>query len=70
MNKNKTNEIIVVILDEMHKRGLSHRKMAQLIGVNYRIISYWKNGESGISLETADRALKALGRSVTLGEEK
>lgn len=49
------------------RRGLSHEKLAKAAGVSKRSLIYWEKGEKDISLENADKVLKALGVSLTIG---
>lgn len=56
-----------IIRDERIKQGLSHEKLAMAAGVSKRAIIYWEHGEREISLENADKVLKALNVSLTIG---
>ena len=64
----KAGEVTKVIFDEMKKQGLSYRKFAEKIGCHYMTIYQWKKHQ--IRLDVADKALKALGISVTIGADK
>lgn len=48
-------------------KGLSQGELANKIGVNKRSIIYWEQGEQSVSLENADKLLKALGTELTIG---
>lgn len=64
----KSKEIQNLITDERRRQGITYRKFAEMIGTNARLLVEWKNGK-GISINMADKALKALGLSVTIGKE-
>lgn len=64
----KHNKIVSMILDERKKQGITYRELAKRIGVQPATIVNWKNG-SEISLDNADKALKELGLSATIGKE-
>lgn len=68
MYKHKNDEIVALIFKEKHNQGLTYRGLAQMIGTDPKQLVNWKNG-THISLELADRALKALGVSVTIGKD-
>lgn len=63
----KTREIQQLITEERKRQGITYRKFAEMIGTDARRLVAWKNGESGISLSLADKALKVLRLSVTIG---
>ena len=65
MNK---QEIIELINQERIRQGITHREFAKMLGISTSNYNYWMHG-GGILLETADRALKALGISATIGKE-
>ena len=65
----KSEEILDMILRSMRDRKISKRELAKKIGCTTRHIYYWQNGERSISIDMADKALKALGISYTLGAD-
>ncbi|MBC5712353.1 helix-turn-helix transcriptional regulator [Hungatella sp. L12] len=48
-------------------KGISHEKLAKAAGVSKRSLIYWEQGEKDISLDNADKVLKALNASLTIG---
>lgn len=48
-------------------RGLSQRKLAERTGFTVRAIQYWEKGVKNISLENADKLLKALDTEIVIG---
>lgn len=48
-------------------KGISQRELARMVGVDKRSIIYWEQGKQNISLENADKLLKALGIEITIG---
>ncbi len=59
-------EVITLIQKEMKNQGISMREMAKRVGVSNSNVAHWLNG-GGITLKNADKALKALGISATIG---
>lgn len=58
------------ILDEMEKKNISTRELSERSGLTKRYIDYLKKGEKQVmSIDIADRLLKALGSSATIGKE-
>lgn len=68
MSKNK--EIIEIILKERKKQEIPKEVLASEIGCSTRLINYWERGERGISIDMADRTMKFLGITCTIGEKK
>lgn len=66
----KSEKIISHILCTMKEQKMSKRELAEKIGCTTRHIYYWQNGERSISIDMADKALKVLGVSCTLGVDK
>lgn len=57
------------ILDEMEKKNISTRELSERSGLTKRYIDYLKKGEKQVmSIDIADRLLKALELSVTIGK--
>lgn len=48
-------------------RGLTQRKLAERTGFTVRAIQYWEKGVKNISLENADKLLKALDTEIVIG---
>lgn len=51
-------------------KGLSQSELARQTGVHKRSIIYWEQGTQNISLENADKLLKALGTEFKIGGSK
>lgn len=58
-----------LIIEEMRTQGISYREFARRIGCSKATIEYWKNGDRNLSVAMADRALRELGISITIGKE-
>ncbi|MBN1048724.1 helix-turn-helix domain-containing protein [Clostridium botulinum] len=56
-----------IIEKERIKSNISKSKLAEKVGCTSRSIDYWENGERSISFENADKILKALGKTITIG---
>lgn len=56
------------ILEEAKTQGITQTKFAEMVGCTRRAIIYWKRHEKVMTLEMADKACRALGIRVTLGE--
>lgn len=57
------------ILSKKRKlKNISQRELAEKAGFTLRAIQYWEKGMKNISLENADKLLKALGTEITIGE--
>ena len=57
------------ILDEMKKKNISTRELSERSGLTKRYIDYLKKGEKQVmNIDIADRLLKALGSSATIGK--
>lgn len=61
-------EIMRLIRLECKRQGVSINELARRVGVSSSNARYWIVG-GGITLEKADKALKALGLTVTIGKE-
>lgn len=66
----KALEIQKIICSERKKQKKTYKELASEIGCTQRSIVKWNAGETKISIDMADMALKALGISVTIGKEK
>ncbi len=60
-------EVIRIIFENQKKRNMSREVLAERLGCTTRLIRYWENGERGISINMADRALSLFGVSYILG---
>lgn len=56
-----------IILDEMEKQNVRNCDLAKAIGVDRHVIWTWKHDVNCPNLTNADKALKVLNKSVTLG---
>lgn len=56
-----------LIEKERIKSNITKSKLAKMVGCTSRAIHYWENGKRSISLENADKVLKALGTTITIG---
>lgn len=63
----KMGNISKIIKNERIKQGISQRELARRIGCTGRAIGYWEAGIKIPSLDLADKALKVLGISLTIG---
>ena len=66
----KSEQIFCFINKVRIERKISQKELAQLIGCSERAIRYWENGKRQISIDMADKALKALKVSMTIGEDE
>lgn len=70
---NASEAIIEIVRHEMTMQGIKPYELGRRVGCSGRIITYWLNGERGgkncITVGLADRILKELGASYTLGKE-
>lgn len=57
-----------IIKNERKKQGISQKKLAEAAGVTTRAVIYWENGQRQISIENADRILKALNITIKIGK--
>lgn len=60
-------EILKHIEDGLNELGISKRTLAKELGCSVRLVHYWFKGERSISISMADKALKFLGKSYTIG---
>ena len=52
--------------EQREQQGLSHAKLAKAAGVSKRSLIYWEQGRD-MSVEVADKVLKALGATYKIG---
>lgn len=64
----KTQEVVELILKERERQKITFRDFEKRVGVSKTTMHLWKKG-SGLTVEHADRALKELGVSITIGKE-
>ena len=63
------DEFILLLKSERKKQRLSYRKLADMCGLTYQQIWNWERKVHPPSLEGADKVLKVLGISLTIGKE-
>lgn len=64
-------EIIAeLIKQERMKQELSYEEIAKRVGVTSRSIRLWEKQERSISLENADKIMKALNVSIVVGKSE
>jgi transcriptional regulator with XRE-family HTH domain len=63
------NEFAGILLKSRKQKGFSQSELAKKSGFTKRAIQYWEKGEKSISLENADKLLKALGVQITIGTQ-
>lgn len=56
-----------IIRRSRESQGISQRELAQRANVSMRSIVFWEQGAINITLENADKLLKALGVEVKIG---
>lgn len=59
-----------ILKQEREKQGISQRELAKKIDCTGRAVGYWETGIKTPSLVLADKALKVLGVSLTIGDTK
>lgn len=59
--------IAELIRKQRNLQGITQRELAERSGFTLRSIQYWEKGTKSISLENADKLLKALGVELTIG---
>lgn len=65
----KHEQIFSFINAKREEQGISKKEFTKMIGCTQRAFRYWELGERRISIDTADKALKALGVSAVIGVE-
>lgn len=53
--------------DSRKAEHLSQRQLAELAGVSRESVQKWEKGEKNISLENADKLMKVLNTTLTIG---
>ncbi len=54
---------------ERVKKGITQEELARRSGFTRIAVSYWENEQKKITLQNADRLLKALGVQLTIGRK-
>ncbi len=67
MNKKSFSQIIRKAREE---QGLTLKQLSEKSGFTSRAIQYWESAENNISLENADKLLKALNLKITIGSRE
>ena len=62
-------EFSIILRESRKQRGISQSELAKKADFTKRAIQYWEKGEKSISLENADKLLKALGVQITIGTQ-
>ena len=70
MEMKRNNEVVGRILGECRSRKISQSELARMLGCTVRLVRYWEHGERGMSIDMADRALRILGLTYTLGRKE
>lgn len=63
-------EFAEIIRAKRKKQGMTQAELAEKSGFTRVAINYWEYGKKSISLENADRLLKALGMKIIIKDEK
>lgn len=66
----KSKEIINLISKERKCQGVSISELCRIIGCSRESYYCWERGDKNIKINTADKALKALGISYILGKDE
>lgn len=67
MNKEK---FAIVLKNARESAGVNKCELSRKTGFSVRAIHYWEKGEQRISLEDADKILKALNVELKIGGKK
>ena len=59
-----------IIKGTREKNNMTQSQLAERAGTTLRAVQYWEQGKKNISLENADKLLKALGVEITIGGSK
>lgn len=59
-----------LIQEKRKEQNLTKKALARLAGCTDTAIGHWETGKRKPSLEMADKILKALGESMTIGTER
>jgi transcriptional regulator with XRE-family HTH domain len=69
MSINTIEKIVMTISCARAEQGLTLRRLADMAGVSYVALHLWEQGKKIPTIESADKVLKALGVTVTIGKE-
>ena len=58
-----------ILKDLMDKQERTKQSIAQEAGITTRLLNYYLRGERKPTLATADRLLRAMGKTLTIGGE-
>ena len=64
MNRQELSKILRKVREE---KNITQSELARRTGFTNRSIIFWEQGKKNISLENADKLLKALGIEITIG---
>ena len=67
MNKTEFSQLL---LKTRQEKEISQRELSRRTGFTTRAIQYWETEQRQISLENADKLLKALGVEIKIGGTK
>ena len=56
------------LITAREEKGISQEELAKLSGVELHAIRRYESGKGGISLDTADKLCKALGKAFAVGD--
>lgn len=60
-----------MIAEERKKQGISAKELERRSGISARAITYWETGKRTITeIDVADKVLKGLGLTYTIGGKK
>lgn len=67
--KTRSSRFGEILKNARLKSGLTNNQFAVMLKMSYATIWRYENGERTPTLETADRILRKLGRTMTIGKE-
>lgn len=59
-----------ILQNERKARGITQAKLAKMTGFTERAISLWETGKRDITLKNAEKVVRALETSLTIGKEE
>lgn len=60
-------EFAKIIKKAREEKNITQSQLAERAGTTTRAVQYWEQGKKNISLENADKLLKALGIEIKIG---
>lgn len=66
----KSEEVIKTLIAEAKLQGMNAAEMAERIGCTKRQIHYVIRGERGLSIDLAEKALNAFGKTMQIIEKE